>query len=185
VSRCDRPLDPIDVQAVALGAEPVARPDAAEHVRTCPDCAQLVEEASNLSVRIEAIAEPEVPAGLSERILRLRAFSAREKRDLSIWRPSGLLFGGVLASGLLLLALPGLQAEEQVSLSLSAALPAVALVRALVGSAMETLRATPAGLEALSGVLGSSRSLWGPLCLALVAPLALALRRVLARAPRR
>ena len=184
MSRCDRPLDPIDVQAVALGAEPVTRQDAFEHVRTCADCALLVEEASGLSARIEAIAAPEVPADLSARISRLRAFSARERHDFSIWRPSGLLCGGVLASGLLLLALPGLQAQEQVSLSLSAALPAVALLRALARCAMETLRATPAGLEALSGVLGS-RDLLGPLCLALVAPLALALRRVLARAPRR
>jgi hypothetical protein len=184
VSVCNRPLDPIDAQALAVGAEPLVSSDAADHARSCAPCATLVEEASRLSRGIEDLPRYAPPPDLADRVLRLRAFSRRELRDLSLWRGPSLLSGGVFLAGLVVLALPGLTAREQASLSLAAGLPVLALLKALARAAVEALRATPTGVEALSQTLSGRESL-GILCLMLLAPLAFGLRRVLARAPRR
>ena len=184
MSPCDRPIDPIDAQAVALGAEPVLRSDAAEHARSCAVCGASVAQASRLSDQIEGAFPPESHVDIADRVLKLRAFSRRERRDLSLWLGPSLLSGGVFVGGLFVLALPGFKAHEQASLSLAAVLPALALLRALARSVVETWRAAPAGLEALSSALAGRESL-GFACLLLLAPLTLGLRRVLARAPRR
>jgi len=184
VNLCDRPLDPIDAQAVAVGAEPLVSSDAAEHARACPACRARVEEASRLSGEIEHLSFRASAPDISDRVIRLRAFSRRERGDWSLWRGPTLVSGGAFIAGLVMLALPGLRAREQASLTFAAALPALALLRALGRSVLETLRAAPAGLEALSQTLQGREPL-GVLCLLLLAPLGFSLRRVLARASRR
>jgi hypothetical protein len=184
VSHCDRPLDPIDAQAVAVGGELFSGSGAAEHARSCPTCRALVEEASRLSSEIETLPAPPAPPDIAERVIRLRPFSRRERRSFRIWRGPIFLSGGVFMAGFAVLALPGLRAREQASLSLAAALPALALMRALGRSILETLRLLPAGLEAVSGSLAGRQPL-GFACLLLLAPVAFGLRRVLARASRR
>ncbi|HEY6931358.1 MAG TPA: hypothetical protein VJA66_16930 [Thermoanaerobaculia bacterium] len=161
-----------------------SRSDAAEHAQSCPSCRTLVEEASRLSGEIEALAVPVPPPDIAERVIRLRPFSRRERRSFRIWGGPIFLSGGVFLAGLVILALPGLRAREQASLSLAAALPALALLRALARSVLETLRLLPAGLEAVSGSL-AGRTPLGFVCLLLLAPVAFGLRRVLARASRR
>src|SRR5262249_59903184 len=85
LSHCDRPLDPIDAQAVALGGGLSSKSDAADHARSCPSCQTLVEEASHLSAEIEALPAPAAPADIADRVIRLRPFSHRERRTFRIW----------------------------------------------------------------------------------------------------
>ena len=184
MSHCNRPIDPIDAQAVAVGGGLFSGSEAAEHARSCPTCRALVEEASFLSSEIEALPAPAASPDIAERVIRLRPFSRRERRSFRIWRGPIFLSGGVFMAGFVVLALPGLRAREQASLSLAAALPALALLRALGRSILETLRLLPAGLEAVSGSLAGREPL-GFACLLLLAPVAFGLRRVLARASRR
>src|SRR6266542_221612 len=49
VNPCARPLDPLDAEAIASGAEPVYARDASEHARVCPSCGQAVSDAAVLA----------------------------------------------------------------------------------------------------------------------------------------
>jgi hypothetical protein len=184
LSLCTRPIDPIDAQSLAVGAEPLIAPDAAEHVAGCGACKEVVEDWSRFSRAVEELSVAGPPPDLAERVVRLRAFSSGERRSLSIWRGPSLLSAGVFLAGVAVLSLPGLRASEQASLSMAAVLPAVAAVRALLRSIMEMVRCAPAGMEVLSQALGKNLPL-GSALLLLLAPLTFGLRRVLARAPRR
>jgi hypothetical protein len=158
--------------------------DAAEHVRVCAACRESVEDSSRLFKEIEDLTLTGPPADLADRILRLRAFSARERRSLAIWRWPSLLSVGVFFAGVAVLSVPGLRASEQVSLSAAAAVPALAAVRALFASAVDLVRSAPSGVEALAEAFGQHQLL-GVAFLLLLTPLTFGLRRVLARAPRR
>jgi len=184
LSLCARPIDPIDAQALAVGAEPLVALDAAEHVRVCAACKESVDDCSRLFREIEDLSPTGPPADLADRVLRLRAFSARERRSLAIWRWPSLLSAGVFFSGVAVLSVPGLRASEQVTLSAAAVVPALAAVRALFASALDLVRSAPSGVEALAEAFGQNQLL-GVACLLLLTPLTFGLRRVLARAPRR
>ncbi len=186
---CPRPLDPIDAEAVAAGAEPLVAPDAAVHARECAGCQALIVAARALSEALEGLsgaAEPVRPevAGLAERVTRLRAFSRRERRTYALWNAPVVLNAFVGISGLALLALPALTASEQASLGAAAAVPVLALARSAVRWAADLLRLAPTALEALSEGMRQDGAL-GIVALLLLPPLALGLGRVLARAPGR
>ncbi len=184
---CPRPLDPIDAEAVAAGAEPLVASDAAAHARDCAGCQALIVAARALSEALEGLSgasEPLPPqvAGLAERVTRLRAFSRRERRTYALWNTPVLLNAGLALSGLALLALPALTASEQASLGAAAAAPLLALARSAVRWAADLFRLAPTALEALSQGMRQDGAL-GLVALLLLPPLSLGLARVLARAP--
>lgn len=182
---CPRPLDPIDAEAVAAGADPVVALDAPSHASECPSCRELVRSAFALSQDLEGLSEArDAISGLSERVARLRAFSRRERRTYALWRaPLGLDIA-LVAGGIALLALPVLSASEQVSVGAAAMAPLLALARSTAQWAIESLRVAPAGLEALSESLQRESTL-GLAALLLLFPAGLGLRRVLTRVPGR
>ena len=182
---CPRPLDPLDAEAIASGAEPVFASDAAVHARDCVPCQASIDAARVVSDELDgALRGLEASGGLWERVNRLRTFSARERRTYALWRPPVLLTGGLFASGFGLLALPVLRATDQLSLWAAASLPLSGLVRAGGRWATDLVRLAPTGLTALSDGMRQDRVL-GLAALALLVPLSLGLRRVLARASAR
>lgn len=193
---CPRPLDPIDAEAVAAGAEPLVAPDAASHARECPGCQAMIVAARAVSEALEGLSEASEPLllegagpaagpaiGLAERVTRLRSFSWRERRTYALWNAPVLLNAGVALSGLALLTLPALTASEQVSLGAAAAAPILALARSAVRWTADLLRLAPTALEALSEGMRQDGTL-GIVALLLLPPLSLGLARVVARARR-
>jgi hypothetical protein len=184
VNLCSNPIDPIDAEALAAGAEPVLAPDAGVHVRQCLGCQERVESAGRFAVSLEEPVPDRGPGpDLVERILRLRAFSRREKRDFTLWRGAAALALGVFLAGLLLAALPALAGREQADLGLAAAAPLLALFRSLARSLADGAGAAPAALDALAQSFRGQSSI-GVAALALLAPILLGLRWALARARR-
>jgi hypothetical protein len=182
VRPCPRPLDPIDAEAVAAGAEPLIAADAASHARDCAGCQALIVAARAVSEALEGVSGASEPVvGLAERVTRLRAFSKRERRTYALWNGPVLLNAGVALSGLALLALPALTASEQASLGAAAAAPVLALARSAIRWAADLLRLAPTALEALSEGMRQDGAL-GIVALLLLPPLSLGLARVLARA---
>ena len=180
---CPRPLDPIDAEAVAAGAEPLIAPDAAAHARECPGCQALIVAARGLSEALEGVSGASEPiVGLAERVTRLRSFSTRERRTYALWNVPVLLNVGTALAGFALLALPGLTASEQVSLGAAAATPFLALARSAARWAADLLGLAPNALDALSQGMRQDGSL-GIVALLLLPPLSFGLARVLARAP--
>lgn len=185
---CPRPLDPIDAEAVAAGADPIVAPDAASHARECPGCQAIIVAARAISEALEGISGASEPVGvqvsglgLAERVTRLRAFSKRERRTYALWNTPVLLNAGIALSGLALLALPALTASEQASLGAAAAAPVLALARSAIRWAADLLRLAPTALEALSEGMRQDGTL-GIVALLLLPPLSLGLARVVARA---
>jgi hypothetical protein len=191
VKPCSRPLDPSDAAALAAGEPPLLAADAADHARLCPSCASAVSEARSLCLALDRLAEApqELPAAgaqapdLADRVLRLRPFSRRERRDFRLWRGPLLLSLALFLSGLVCLTLPGISAREQAGLAAAALAPLVALLAAAGRSLAELVRVWPDGLGALSQALQAQRTL-GVLLLLLLAPAFFGLTRALARSRR-
>jgi hypothetical protein len=184
-------LDSLDVEALASGA-PV-EPAALEHARACSPCSQRVSAAAAFAGELDGLAESpalEPPAGLENlpdlagRVLRLRPFSRRERRDFALWRGPWLLSVGLFFSGLIALALPGISARDQAGLSAAALAPLAALVRAWARWLTGVASASPAALEALGQALRGEQTV-GFACLLLLAPVVWGLRRAFARERRR
>jgi hypothetical protein len=185
LTSCQRPLDPIDAEAVAAGAEPVFAADAALHVAACAACAAKIDAARGLLEALDGLSGPsDALAGLADRVTRLRAFSRRERRTYALWNAPVLLTAGLAGSGAALLALPALTAAEQVSLGAAASAPLLGLARSAMRWAAELLALAPRGLEALSQGMRQEGTI-GLMALALLLPLGFALSRVLARVPGR
>lgn len=182
---CLRPLDPIDAEAVAAGADPVFAADAASHARECPSCQGLIDAARSLCETLGGVTEPPEDLGrLAARVNRLRTFSRQERRTYALWNRPLLLTLGLGAGGFALLALPALTASDQVSAGAAALAPLLALIRSASRWAGDLARLAPSGLQALSDGLRQEAGL-GAAALALLLPLGLGLNRVLARAPGR
>ncbi len=182
---CPRPLDPIDAEAVAAGAEPLFASDAAAHARECSPCQAAIAAARAVCEALERVSGLPEPAadlvGLAGKVTRLRAFSRRERRTYALWNTPVLLTAGLSIAGVALLALPALTGPEQASLGAAALAPALALARSAVRWAADLLRLAPTGLSALSEGMRQEGGL-GIVALLLLPPLSLGLRRVLARA---
>ncbi len=182
---CSRPLDPADVEALAAGAEPLIAPNAGVHARGCPVCSAAVSEAARLSEELAALAgaapAPADPTDLTERIVRLRPFSRRERRSLPLWRGPLFLAGVLFAAGFLFLALPGLSAADQAGLGFAALAPLAGMARSLARWISQLGRGAPEALEGLSFALRQDLPL-GLAFLLLLVPALFGLRRVLARA---
>jgi hypothetical protein len=185
VTQCQRPLDPIDAEAVAAGAEPVFAEDAALHGAGCRACGARIEAARGLQQALDGLSGPCQPvSGLVERVTRLRAFSLRERRTYALWNAPVLTMAGLAGCGVALLALPGLTAAEQISLGAAASAPLLGLARSAARWAADLIALAPSGFEALSRGMRQEATL-GVAALVLLVPLGLALSRVLARVPGR
>jgi hypothetical protein len=182
VNLCPRPLDPIDAEAVASGAEPPFAADAALHAASCALCGAAVAAAKGLLASLEGLSRAVVPVpDLAGRVTRLRTFSRRERRTYALWQLPVLLSGGLAAAGFLLLVVPALTAGEQAGLATTALAPLLAFFRALGRFAFDLTRTTPTALEALADSFRGERPL-GLTALLLLAPTAFGLTRVFARA---
>lgn len=182
---CPRPLDPLDSEALASGDAPVVAGDAAAHAASCSSCGRAVSEARAFLAEIGEGSEP--PGGvpdLASRVVRIRPFSRRERRDARLWAGPVSLSAGLFAVGVGILAAPGLNARDQAGLSFALLAPVAGLFRAGWRLAAETLSAVPAGWSAL-GNAARLESALGLTALLLLIPAGYALTRVLARAPRR
>lgn len=181
MSDCPRPLDPIDIEALASGSPPVLAGDAARHAAECRSCAEAIRKAGRLEEALcVAAAAPRAPIDLADRVLRLRPFSRAERRSLAVWRAPLLLLTGLGVAGVSLLAGPLAGPGEQMGLAAAFLAALVAVARASLGWIVELARTAPGGLESLREVLRPTSAGW--LALALLAPAGFALRRVLARA---
>lgn len=182
MSPCPRPLDPIDAEAIAAGAEPLFAPDSAVHAASCAACGAAVERARLLSERLDELATDPFPVpDLAPRVVRLRAFSPRERRTYALWKAPVLLSAGLAVGGLTLLSLPALTAGEQAGLGGAALAPLVAFFRSLARWAPDLLQAAPSGLEGLAEAFSRERVL-GLAALLLLLPSAFGLTRVFSRA---
>ena len=185
MTECRRPLDPIDADALAAGAEPVFAADAAVHAAECAACGARIEAAHGLREALDGLPGPvEGLSGLADRVTRLRSFSRRERRTYALWNAPVLLSAGLAGAGTALLTLPTLTAGEQVSVGIAASAPLLALARSAARWAGDLLALAPRGLDALSQGMRGEGSL-GLVALALLVPVGLALSRVLVRAPGR
>lgn len=182
MNHCPRPLDPIDAEAVASGAEPLLAADAAAHAAACGPCGAAVERAQGLLAALAELsrAAPPVP-DLAGRVTRLRTFSRRERRTYALWRAPILVSASLAAGGLVLVVGPALSPGEQAGLGAAALASIPALVRAVARSAFDLARLAPPALDALAEALRADRPL-GLAALLLLAPTAFGLTRVFARA---
>ena len=182
---CPRPLDPIDAEAVAAGADPVFAADAAPTPGNAPPAG--ADRGGPEPVRGPGRASG-APGGprpdLAARVNRLRTFSRQERRTYALWSGPVLLTLGLGAAGFALLALPALTASEQVSAGAAALAPLLGPGPFPGRWAADLARLAPSGLQALSDGLRQESGL-GAAALALLVPLGLGLNRVLARAPGR
>lgn len=179
---CAAPLDPLDVEALAAGGEPVIASDAASHVAACATCAQAVVAAGRLAAELESLEGlPLVPADFAQRVMRLRPFSRSERRRLSLWGVPLAVGAALFATGLLLLGAPFLSGGEQAGLSAALLAPLPGVLRALARSAADAARIAPASLDGLASALRQDFAL-GLVFLMLLLPASFGLRRALLHA---
>ena len=182
MNECSRPLDPIDAEAVAAGAEPVFAADAAAHAAACADCGASVDRSRALTQALEELPGPAVPLpDLADRVIRLRAFSARERRTYAIWRAPVLLSAALGAAGLALVVGPVLSAGEQAGLGAAAVAPVLAFLRSIARWGTDFVRVAPSGLDALAEAFSAERSI-GLVSLLVLVPSVLGLTRIFAQA---
>ena len=181
---CPRRLDLLDVEALASGEPPVVASDAALHAVSCPSCALQVRAATDFLREIETENLETPPAGidLAGRVVRIRPFSRRERRDVRLWAGPAAFAGVLFGAGLGALAVPTLSAGDQAGITLAALASAAALARAAGRAVADVFSVSPDAWGALSDAF-TRQSTWGFAALLLLAPAGLALRRVLARSP--
>jgi hypothetical protein len=193
VNLCARPLDSLDIEALASGAAPVHSADAREHAHACSPCSERIRSAAAFAGELDGLggspaeepaAELENLTDFAGRILRLRPFSRRERRDLALWKGPCFLAAALFFSGLIVLALPGVSARDQAGLAAAALAPLAALARAWARWLTEIAVASPAALQALGQALRSEQAV-GLACLLLLAPVVWGFRRAFARERRR
>jgi hypothetical protein len=180
LSDCSRPLEPLDIEALADGDAPPVRADAAAHASQCDPCGELVRSAGRLEELFRDVASQQIaPPDLADRVLRVRPFSRAERWSLQVWRAPLLLLAGLVASGVSLVA--GIAGpREQVGFAAATVAAMAGLARAAARWFFDLSRSAPAGLEALSQLLAPTTAGWAALLLLL--PAGYALTRVFSRA---
>jgi hypothetical protein len=182
VNGCDRPLDWRDIEALGAGGQPPVAADAAEHARGCPACRVAVETEAALVQELGRIAGGPRSEDLSDRVVRLRGFTRRERLSPSVWGVPWLFCVSIFAAGVFIVA-PALAPGEQAGLLLAAAGSAGAILRAALRTLADLATSAPAGLDALSTAMRGDRTV-ALAALAMLLPVGLGLRRALARAAR-
>jgi hypothetical protein len=146
---CTRPLDALDLEALASGEDPIVASDARDHSAGCPDCGRRLDAFRALGEWLSDVSIPAVPDGFASRIERLRAFSGRERRSWRIWRGPVLASAGLMAGSAVLLSLPAFSAGEQAGLAGAFALE----WKSLLLWPATLVRSLPATVGALSDLL--------------------------------
>jgi hypothetical protein len=173
---CTRPLDPLDLEALVSGEEPILFPDAREHAAGCPDCGRRLEAFRALGEWLSEVSIPAVPDGFAERVERLRGFSASEGRSWRVWRAPVLASAGLLAGSAVLLSPPALSASEQAGI-----VGALALEwKSLLLWPVSLVRSLPATVGALSDLLLHDRG-FAALSILLMLPAGFGVARLWAR----
>jgi predicted anti-sigma-YlaC factor YlaD len=182
VNPCHKPLDPLDIDALAAGAEPVLSDGAAAHAAGCPACRAAVAEAARLAEALSNVGPvAALPPDFADRVVRLRPFSRSERMRLALW---GLPLGvgvAVFGAGILLLGAPLLTGSQQAGLATALLAPVPGILRAMARSAAETIRLAPVSLDALAATLRGDFAA-GLGMLLLLVPASFGLRRAIARA---
>jgi hypothetical protein len=177
---CDRPLDSLDLEALLSGEPAPGAPDAAAHVESCPDCNRRLRVFREMDLWLSDLPAVEVGPRLASRVLRLRGFSALEKRSFRLWWPPAALFLGLLAGSAALLSVPILSGAEQAGI-LSAIPAALGLEwKALLGVPVSVWRALPGSVSAISDVLALERG-FAALSILFLLPAGLSLARLWVR----
>ncbi len=174
---CRRPLDPLDLEALASGESPLVAPDAAGHAAACPECGRRLELFRGMDAWLAGAEPSPVPPALAGSVARLRAFSRREKWSLRVWAIPLSLCAALLAASGLALSIPVPTSAEQGGLWASAL---AAEARALLAWPRLLRQALPPALAALGDAARAERSLSAAAILLLI-PVGFAVRRVLAR----
>ena len=173
---CTRPLDALDLEAIASGEEAVIAPDARGHAAGCPECGARVRSFRAFGDWLAELPLPEVPEAFAAGIERRRAFSAREKRSIGLWKGPAFLFAGLAGASAALIALPAFGAADQAGF-----LAAVGLEwKAAVLWPAAWVRALPASVSALSGILLRDRG-FAALSILLMLPAGFGVARLWAR----
>jgi len=173
---CTRPLDALDLEALASGEEPIVAPDAGIHAAGCADCGRRLDAFRALGEWLSDVSIPAVPDGFAGRIERLRAFSGRERRSWRVWRAPVLASAGLLAGSAALLSLPAFSAGEQAGLAGALALE----WKSLLLWPASLLRSLPATVGALSDLLLRDRA-FAALSILLLLPAGFGVSRLWAR----
>jgi predicted anti-sigma-YlaC factor YlaD len=182
LNECSRPLDPIDAEAVAAGAEPLFALDATAHAAVCAACGASVDRSRALTQALEELSGPPGPLpDLAGRVIRLRAFSAKERRTYAIWRAPVLLSAALGAAGLALVVGPAVSAGDQAGLGAAAVAPILAFLRSAARWATDLTRVAPSGLDALAEALSGERAI-GLVSLLVLLPSVFGMTRIFARA---
>ncbi len=165
MTRTSAHRDDIRAQLLVDGALPPAEAaGAADHAATCPDCAALVESYRALSVALEALPVPDLPADFTAGVLQ--RVDARE-RALSRERRTAVAVLIGIAVALAAALLVGGNA---------AWVPTAARLADQAGALAHTLRL---GAEVLPPVLGILRLPIAVACAVLCLPVLLALSRLI------
>lgn len=184
MNACARPLDPIDIEALASDEEPVLSADARLHAASCAFCEDAVRTARDLSTLLEKGGLDAPLPDLAERVLRLRPFSKAERFRPGLWSGPLLLSLALGGAGLVLLAGPAAGVREQLGLAGASAAAAAGMLRAVGRWTSDLALTAPPAFDALSQALRGQPPI-GWVALLLLLPAGFGLRRVLARSPRR
>ena len=178
---CERPLDPLDLEALASGEAPLLAGDAREHAASCPECGGRLEAFRGMGEWLAGVpAAVPVPRGFAESVQRLRAFSRRERWSPRLWAAPAALFFALLAASAFVLALPALSSAEQVRLWAALASAFGGEIRALALWPRLLLEALPPGMSALGEAARAERS-FSAAAILLLLPAGFAVRKVFAR----
>lgn len=173
---CTRPLDALDLEAIASGEEPVVSPDARGHVALCPDCAARVDAFRAFGEWLSELPLPPIPEAFAAGIERRRPFSIRERRSIGLWKTPALAFAGLAAASAAMIALPAFGAADQAGF-----LAAIGFEwKAAMFWPAALVRALPASVTALSDILLRDRG-FAALSILLMLPAGFGVSRLWAR----
>jgi hypothetical protein len=173
---CTRPLDALDLEALASGEEPVLASDGRAHAAACPDCSRRLQAFRALDDWLADVSLPAVPEGFADGIERLRGFSPAESRSWRLWKVPAAIFAGLIAGSGFLLSFPALGAAEQAGFLAALALEC----KSLFLWPLSVARSLPAAVSTLSDVLLRDRP-FAAVSILLMLPAGFAVTRLWAR----
>ena len=177
---CDRPLDSLDLEALASGEPAVLTPDAGAHAQGCAECGRRLLAFRQMGEWLADLPAVEVGPELALRVDRLRDFSGVEKRSWVLWIPPAMLFLGLIAGSAALLSVPFLSGPEQAGV-LSALPAAFGLEwRSLIDLQGSLWRAFPGSVSAVSDLLALERG-YAALSILLLLPAGFSIARLWSR----
>jgi hypothetical protein len=177
---CPRPIDPIDLEALASGERPCSAPDAAEHAAACPECGGRLEAFRRIQDWLEPDEREQPTLDLVASVDRLRGLSRRELRQARLWKAPLAVIGALLAASAAFLAAPALTASENLGLLAALGGSLGAEWRALAAWPLDLWRSLPTAVSSLGEIAARDRTAAAAAILLLV-PLGFSFARLVAR----